>query len=352
MAHHPFSPSALERLELCPGSHALSQGLEGRMEEAGEEGTLLHAYVPAGESLEPLAPEQRELVESCRAYFADLMEWYPEVKTWSYEAPLRLVEAFEILSEGTADLVGEAPGYVVIADWKFGYKATTPADSNIQVRTYGAMKMAEKRIPKAYLHIHHPRLKLSTDASMEMEAYNETVRRVQQVRRRCEGTDSMQLWPSEKACEYCPAKAICPALRARGMALSKVHSSELVDPEAMARLLVKAKMVKKWAESVEYHAKMMALRNGGLPGYKLRAMKGRREITDAQKAFDILSAYFTPAEFMEHCEVGVGALETAFIGKAKADKPGMSVAAAKSMFDTLLLSVIERGTDTQTLVAL
>jgi hypothetical protein len=352
VGHHPFSPSSLERIELCPGSYALSQGMEERQEtDIAEEGNLLHLSVPESQSIDTLAEDQKELVESCRTYVRQLKEWYPEVTGWAYETPLKLVKDFEILSAGTPDLVGEAPGYIVVADWKFGFKETTPADKNIQVRTYGTMKMSERRIPRAFLHIHHPRLNVSTDARMEMDGYTETIERVKAIRAAALDTDVMRLNPSEKACEYCPAKAMCPALKARGLSLAKVHSSQLIDPEVMGGLLTKAKMVKKWAESVEYHAKMMALRNGGLPGYKLRAMKGRREITNAQAAFDLLSAYFTPQEYMAHCEVGVGALETAFIAKVRAEEPKTSVAAAKSLFETTLLSVIARGQESQTLVA-
>lgn len=350
-AHHPFSPSSLERLELCPGSHALSQGLEAKTEKIGEEGTLLHEYVPAGLNLDHLDEDQKELVKSCRAYFEQLKAWYPEVTAWSHEEPLKLVHAFEILSEGTADLVGEAPGYVVIADWKFGYKETTQAEENAQVRTYAAMKMGETHIPKAYLHIHHPRLKVSTYTNMEMAAYKEAVERVQRIRARALDTDAMQLNPSDKACEYCPAKALCPALKARSLALSTVHSSQLVDPELMAGLLTKAKMVKKWAESVEYHAKAMALKNGGLPGYKLRATKGRRSISDPQKAYDLVCGYFAPMDFMKHCEINIGSLEDAFVAAKRKSDERMTIVQAKSEFETLLLPVIARAQESQTLVA-
>jgi hypothetical protein len=132
-----------------------------------------------------------------------------------------------------------------------------------------------------------------------------------------------------------------------------VHSSELVDPDALAGLLAKAKMVKKWAESVEYHAKMMAIRNGGLPGYKLRATRGRRSINDPQKAYDLICGYFAPLDFMKHCEINIGSLEDAFVA-VRRNNGGekVTIPQAKSEFETLLFPVIARGPDSQTLVAL
>lgn len=349
MAHHPFSPSSLERLELCPGSYALAQGMERQEMDVAEEGTLLHAYVHGDKPLDTLTEEQKEMVVSCRDYFRQLQEWYPEVKAWTFEQPLKIVHAFEILSEGTADVVGVAPSYVVIADWKFGFKETTPAERNIQVRTYAAMKMNETHIPRAFVHIHHPRLNRSSEAKMDMEEYNGTLERIRKIRYAAEDIDAMRLNPSEKACDYCPAKAVCPALKARGLSLAKVHSSQLIDPEVMGSLLTKAKMIKKWAESVEYHAKMMAIRNGGLPGYKLRPTKGRRSISDPQKAYDLLCGYFAPLDFMKHCEINIGSLEDAFVAARRAaDK--LTVAQAKSEFETTLLPVIVRGQESQTLV--
>lgn len=352
MAHHPFSPSKLERLELCPGSFIIAQGAENREEEVAAEGTLLHSFVDPTKELDALSEEQKDLVESCRAYLQKLKEWYPEVTRWEYESPIKLVRDFKVLSEGTADLVGIAPHYIVVADWKFGYKETTPAQHNIQIKTYAAGKMSETHLPLANVHIHHPRLNRDSFGEMGMEEFSGTVERVNSIRETAMDTSHLRLNPSEKACEYCPGKSVCPAIKAKSMALTAVHSSQVINPEVMANLLIKAKMVKKWVESVEFHAKSMAMANGGLPGFKLRETKGHREISDAQKAFNLICAYMTPEEFMVHCGVSVASLETAFIAKVRKDDPKQTIAGAKSLFESVLLPVISRKAGSQSLVAL
>lgn len=350
MAHHPFSPSKLERLESCPGSYTLSQDVVDMPTEAAEQGTALHGSISLDVALGDHTEEEKELVLKCRAFKEQLIAWHPEAKRWNFEEPVKLVDGFEVLTEGTADLVGYAPAYVVIADWKFGYKEVTPAAANLQVRTYAAGVMQAHRVPRAFVYIFQARTGRHTVACMEMAEYENVVRRVQVTRRACL-SERLVLNPNDENCAYCPAKAICPALKARAGELARVHSSQLSDPDAMGKLLTFAKMVKKWVDSVEYHAKALALRSGGLPGYHLRPRKGNRTINDAQKCYDLLSLYLTPTEFIAACKVDVGALEEAFIKERKEADSTITLKQAKTEFETLLLPVIERGSETLTLVA-
>jgi hypothetical protein len=246
--------------------------------------------------------------------------------------------------------VGYAPEYVVVVDWKFGFKAVTPAEENLQVRTYAAAAMQAHKKPMAYLYIYQARTGKFSHAVMGWGEYHTTVTRVKETRRRCEG-ERLVLLPSETACEYCPAKPTCPALKRKAGELAKLHSSQLSDPEAMGKLLTFAKMVKKWADSVEYHAKALAIRTGSLSGYHLRPRKGNRSIADAQRAYDLLCAFFTPQEFMGSCSIDVGDLEEAYCRKRKAQDPRVTLAKAKGEFELLLLPVIERAQETQVLVA-
>lgn len=349
-AHHPFSPSQLERLAACPGSYTLSQGIEDIPSDEAAEGTKLHRALSAPEFLDDLDTTQTEMVQKCKRFLAALKETHPEVTSWVHERPLKLVDAFEVISEGTADLVGIAPSYVVVVDWKFGHKEVATALLNVQLRTYAAMAMQELHIPQAYTYIFHARAGGSTHARMQMEEYNATLNLVRLIRTEALDSQRLRLFPSEASCQYCPARTTCPALVRLGKEVVAVHSSAVTSPEEMSQLLHLAKMVKTWANSVEYHAKEMAMKMGRLPGWKLRPRKGARSITDTQAAYDILSAYLSPAEFIPYCSVDVGPLEEAFIRKRKAEKD-MTLAAARAEFESLLLPVLTRGKDSQTLVS-
>lgn len=351
MIHHPYSPSKLERLELCPGSFNLESYEEEEREEAAE-GTELHRLVADAK----VDGEDKELVQRARNFLDTVREKFPGLGPWQYERKLRLIHDFEVLSEGTADVVGETDEAVIVVDWKFGYKEVTAAAQNLQILAYGAMAIQQANFaikdakrPLAHLYLYHPRLDKMTYTRMSLENYQRAVGRVKDVHTatRAEG---LLLNPSEKACEYCPAKVGCPAIKRSALSLAKVHSSQITDPVAMGKLLQLAKLAGKWADSIEYHAKSMALKGTDVAGFKLQVRKGRRHVADPQRAFDLLSAHFTLPEFIEFCNLEVGKLEEAFVTRMR-EKQKVTIAAAKGQFETLLLPVLERGDSSVSLVA-
>ena len=85
--HHPFSPSSLERRIACPGSYLLEKNLPPMPENPdAAEGTRLHAACATGD-LTGLDPEQRELVEKCLAFAAEVCG----SAEFKREVPLRLI---------------------------------------------------------------------------------------------------------------------------------------------------------------------------------------------------------------------------------------------------------------------
>ena len=59
MQHHEFSPSHLEQIRLCPGSHIMQKGIPEKESPWSAEGTLLHNAI-ANDDFSDLTEEQKE----------------------------------------------------------------------------------------------------------------------------------------------------------------------------------------------------------------------------------------------------------------------------------------------------
>lgn len=118
-------------------------------------------------------------------------------------------------------------------------------------------------------------------------------------------------------CGWCAKRLTCPALTgpaktvAAGYAeaptlelIKDWHPSEMLDkPEQLSfALTVWRKILKKWGESVEFHAMEAATKRGlKLPGFELKSKRGRQFVTSVAQAFDVSG--LSPAEFLQACDV-------------------------------------------------
>ncbi|MEL0098699.1 MAG: DUF2800 domain-containing protein [Opitutae bacterium] len=156
-------------------------------------------------------------------------------------------------------------------------------------------------------------------------------------------------------CNWCGAKATCPALVERVQAiqagredweLDNYHGSQIDNPEEMGKALTLAREVKSWIEGIEYHAKRLAEKNGGLPGFKLQTRKGKASITNIPEACKIST--IPPQEFLALCSVSVSKIIDAVYFANQ--ESYTSKAAAKRAITNALESVTERGKDSISLV--
>lgn len=149
-------------------------------------------------------------------------------------------------------------------------------------------------------------------------------------------------------CNWCSKKVVCPALNERAQAigagredwkLEQYHTSEITDPNEMAKALALATHVTKWAEAVRHFAKEMATKQGvTIPGYKLRYSKGKASCSDVAGAFN---ASGLPVEtFLACCDLRQSTSKTnpnkIGIINAYAEANGLPQAAAKRTLKTKL----------------
>ncbi len=156
-------------------------------------------------------------------------------------------------------------------------------------------------------------------------------------------------------CNWCKRKATCPALEARVKAiqegredweLDNYHGTQIDDPEAMAKALILAREVKAWIEGIEYHAKRLAEKNGGLPGFKLQTRQGRASITNIPEACRIST--LPPDDFLAICSVSPNKIVTAVFESNK--EAYTSKASAERAIKKALEPVTERGESSISLV--
>lgn len=171
----------------------------------------------------------------------------------------------------------------------------------------------------------------------------------------CQVVDSVTPDAEPQACEFCDwceKQLTCPAVTKHinrviegrpDFNLDTWHSSEISDPVEMGKALKIARIVSDWAESVEHHAKEMAVKQGKIPiGFKLQSRRGNRFISNLQEAF---SRSTLPQEkFFEACEVKLSKLI-----KTYAAAYSLKQDPAERELEAKLADVIQRKPSTQSL---
>jgi len=223
------SASEFERLALCPGSYALcKQAPPPEETEDAASGTKIHAYL-AGEILrEKLTEEEDHTAERCASKLRELEEQL-EIPD---DAP-RLIEQrywFGALFSGKADVVRmwtnkAGDRCALIADYKTGRNDTTTAEGNIQLRALLSAFVENELCNRIYTAIIAPwqTTELSVCEYRDTDI-DKAILECTKIINECE-KENAPLNPSEKACKYCRAKAICPALQSESTSALDVLSA-------------------------------------------------------------------------------------------------------------------------------
>jgi hypothetical protein len=80
--------------------------------------------------------------------------------------------------------------------------------------------------------------------------------------------------PSEKGCQWCRAKAICPALRTSVMDDFDTVVPETADQDDLARVMANANLIEGWVKAVRAEVERRLLAGEPVTGYKL--VQGKR----------------------------------------------------------------------------
>lgn len=348
MKHSVFSASGAERWSNCAGSLALSQGIKRRSSFAADEGTAGH-----------------ELAEYCLANDAEPYDFigviYPvrgnggEEITNEIEISLELAEAVSMYVayvrkiSGTrwletrvfyASLLGvpEDDGFgttdccvldgtiLHVIDAKFGRGYVNP-EKNKQMTLYAAgtveaMEAVGEEITEIRLHVVQPRVSDSPvpyvmtreELRAEVEWLRERAQLAMQASISFTSLDDsawvkLYLSPGEYQCQWCPAAAFCPALRAEVSEFTAAASDEFeianlleqMPGKKLGEYQTKVGLVQLWAKAVE-HETLRRLTRGDkdVAGWKLvKGREGNRKWSDPETAaekFSDLEEAFEPRQ--------------------------------------------------------
>lgn len=380
MEHHPFGPSRLYRLVLCPGSHLLEQAIKppDKPTPAAEEGTWLHLLLARyfrtgsmklGAIDDPkITPEQEELLNLCIGYADGVMAVATDAKAFP-ETKLILFDTDDsIINHGTLDLLvleSHGVGQVSsIIDWKFGRLPPNRDALAVQLGCYAAMRLGqaieEKHpIDAVYVRAFYPRLNREYCYQYAPEDFYHLragIRAAIETAKRL----PMKLNPSPEACEYCLCLAQCPAAQATAWAMVPAEGDKPPDLTALPGAdLGKLKVKVQYAlgqldalkTSVNAEIQERYRMGEGVPGWKVVHRRGRRKIINPQAAYERSGLHMT--YFLEAVSVNPTALEKKFVEVEKLipDTDGRfpTIKALKKKLEEKLGDALDRGPDIPTI---
>lgn len=289
--HSVLSPSKAERWISCPGSVALCRDIPDTTSVYAKEGTQAHAYAAwllnGAKVPEPFAPS-KEMVEYVSVYTnavrragqgkALLVEQSVDISAWTGEKG----------GKGTADAIVIGANVLEVHDLKYGVGHIVDAENNYQLMLYalGALDFLGDiwgTFSQVKLVIHQPRrdhLSEWTISYGDLLEFGGRAFRAGQTATHCEKGE--HLVPSEKACLWCPAKAVCPALTAKVQ--STVFDDFAMVPESDGPVPNEAtlNLIETWIAAIRAHVFDKLNRWESVPGWKLVAgRQGNRAWNDA-----------------------------------------------------------------------
>lgn len=323
-------PSSLARLEACPASYWLGQGITLPENKDAAMGTRIHEFM-AGNAVN-LSAEEADMVEVLTDALATLYETEPDIVELEIKAHIMLPSA---KLEGTADRIEIRGDRMTVIDYKTGRTPVPPAAINFQLHAYGLLALSRHRqVQEVELVILQPYAPRGGSRAVftrqEMaQTYHRLVALVGAI-----NAAALRGTPHKgDHCTYCPALATCPAHRETIGELATVDSHpgrwEAATVEEKLALWDKIKQAKKAIALIESLYRRDLESNGEYFGGKIFLGAGRtqREVTDPGGLLRELSreCQLDPAEFAAACKVKLTDLEG--IVKKRQSRKGKEFAA-------------------------
>ena len=307
--HAKLSPSSAARWMTCPGSVTLSEGIPDTGSSNASEGTMMHAFAAAcletgtdargyvgvvdDETSLILQADQAKDIQFYVDHVRDIVKATGGMLHVEQRLPIGWLTGEEG-AHGTADAVIVTPDELIIVDAKFGFK-NVDADNNPQLMIYAAAAWDELKVAydfqRVRIAISQPRLSAKPEFTFSMDELNTFIAEVAFSAEQTRFSPDIYV-PSEKGCQWCRAKAICPALRQQVLAAFD-ESVPLADTpdDKLAYVMDRANMIESWIKSVRAEVERRLLAGEPVKGYKLvQGKKGNRQWANAEEAEAALKA--------------------------------------------------------------
>jgi hypothetical protein len=297
--HAKLSPSSAARWMTCPGSVILCEGLEDRSSKAADEGTMMHLVasecldnnLDAAADFESLTPEQAQSVQTYVNNVRSIVAATGGILLVEQRLPIEHMTGEEGAT-GTADAVILTPDEFIVIDAKFGRGVVVDVVENAQLMMYAHAAYVE--FGHAYsptrvrMIVDQPRLGALSEWTIsvpELEGFAHKVQRTTWAI----GLHDETLNPSPKACQWCRAKATCPAIREQVLADFDVVVPETADDADLGRVMTNASLIEAWVKAVRAEVERRLLAGESVRGYKLvQGKRGNRAWGDPAVAEEAL----------------------------------------------------------------
>ena len=339
-AHSRFSASAAHRWSPCAGSLVLAADFEDKTSIHAATGTVAHSVLEismangvAPARLLGTVMEQdgfsitvdQDMVDAVQTAIDNIREIIAGHDMVLTETRVNYAEHLEVEHEqafGTADLIAIVGDELQVHDYKHGVGVPVSAVGNLQMILYAAGALSEygdiADIARVRMVIHQPRVRQApSEWSIELAELHEHLAALRESAKRCQqakaapvdhGWYKTWLTPGESQCRWCPAKAMCPALRDE--VASVIFSSVPASPDEFADAVVipvdaaadlpdrsrwlascmsRVDLIEDWCRSVRSEVERQLLRGDAVPGFKLVAgRKGPRAWSSQDQVEDYL----------------------------------------------------------------
>lgn len=316
--HALLSASGASRWINCPPSARLTEHLPSKQSTYADEGTVAHEYAEikltrrltkCNSADRKRLDDQEEKIKKNKYYNAEMeayVQWYVDLVEESFldakgrsEDATALLEAKLDLTEwipdgfGTSDVTIISDGVLEVIDLKYGKGVPVSAVNNPQIRLYALGAIAEfgwmYDVHTVKMTIIQPRLdSISTD-EITADDLNEWAENVVKPAAKLADAGEGE-YKTGSHCRWCLAKGNC---RARADENLKAVAHTFQDPallsnEEIGSILHIAVHLQQWVKDVQEYAKDELLRGNKIPQWKLVEGRGKRIITDTDKAAVLL----------------------------------------------------------------
>lgn len=341
-AHSKWSASNFKKMMLCPGSKVLEVGQANTTSIYAAEGTAAHQlleWVLTGETpaagyigrILDVDSFEIEVTAEMAEYIQGVADRVRDVQgedgVLFVEQKLHYAAYLNVPEDegwGTGDVVIARGDELIVIDLKYGRGKLVDVKQNPQLMLYGLGALAKFNglagdFERVRLIIEQPRVNEKPsewDCTVEeLEAWgNSTARSAVVTVLNAERLREMELnvWeetflrPGEEQCQFCRAKATCPALR--NEVATTVSSSEPATPDEFAELepvkpdaddspdwiaacLTRVDLIEDWCKAIRAEAERRLLEGKEVPGYKVvTGKRGNRAWGNAKEAEETMKS--------------------------------------------------------------